>query len=249
MQSAQLVEADSSECRGGGFCSRRGGGGRDTVLIEPHSMTRRGLQHLLEEARPGCTLTAVATPEEVPAPQLSRACTVLLSIRALTERVRHLRPLWSCCCTRLVLLAGSRDRDRLDRDRLQVAAQLPIDAVLREEDLSDDTFAETLDALGRGTVSVSRNTMRELFALAADAGPQAPHLRFQLTARELAVLELMTPGLSNRQIAKSMGITEHGVKRHVANILVKLGCHNRTMAVASGIRLGLVNVESVPSAG
>lgn len=211
-------------------------------------MTRRGLQHLLEEARPGGVLTAVATPEEVPEPQLSRACTVLLSVRALTERVRCLRPLWSCCCTRLVLLAGSRDRDRLDRDRLHVAAELPIDAVLREEDLSDGSFAETLDALGRGTVSVSRNTMRELFALAADAGPQAHQQRFQLTARELTVLELMTHGLSNRQIAKSLGITEHGVKRHVANILVKLGCQNRTMAVASGIRLGLVNLESVPSA-
>ncbi|MDI3404151.1 helix-turn-helix transcriptional regulator [Streptomyces cavernicola] len=173
---------------------------------------------------------------------------MLLSIRALTERVRHLRPLWSCCCTRLVLLAGSRDRDRLDRARLQVAAELPIDAVLREEDLSDGSFAETLDALGRGTVSVSRNTMRELFALAADAGPQGPHTRFELTARELTVLELMMPGLSNRQIAKTLGITEHGVKRHVANILVKLGCQNRTMAVASGIRLGLVNLESVPSA-
>jgi DNA-binding NarL/FixJ family response regulator len=57
-----------------------------------------------------------------------------------------------------------------------------------------------------------------------------------LTARETEALHGMADGMTNRQIARRLRITEHGAKRHVANILAKLNCNNRTMAVTIAIR-------------
>lgn len=61
----------------------------------------------------------------------------------------------------------------------------------------------------------------------------------RLTAREQEVLQPLVDGLSNRQIARRLGISEHGAKRLVANVLAKLDCTNRTLAVATVLRHGL----------
>lgn len=60
-----------------------------------------------------------------------------------------------------------------------------------------------------------------------------------LTARELDVLRLIAEGLTNRQIARSLSMSEHGIKRAVGIILAKLNCPNRTLAVVRAIETGL----------
>jgi DNA-binding NarL/FixJ family response regulator len=61
-----------------------------------------------------------------------------------------------------------------------------------------------------------------------------------LTPRELMVLRLMAAGLSNREIAGSLGISERTVKFHVTAILNRLGADNRTQAVAMAGRRGIL---------
>jgi DNA-binding NarL/FixJ family response regulator len=61
-----------------------------------------------------------------------------------------------------------------------------------------------------------------------------------LTPRELMVLRLMAAGLSNREIASPLGISERTVKFHVTAILNKLGADNRTQAVAMASRRGIL---------
>jgi LuxR family maltose regulon positive regulatory protein len=61
-----------------------------------------------------------------------------------------------------------------------------------------------------------------------------------LTARELEVLGWMAAGLSNRQIAEKLILSEGTVKFHVHSILVKIGVHNRTQAIIKGNELKLV---------
>jgi DNA-binding NarL/FixJ family response regulator len=77
------------------------------------------------------------------------------------------------------------------------------------------------------------------------------HMRFPdthqpLTERETQVLQLLTQGLSNKDIARALQVVEDTVKTHVAHILEKLGVQSRTQAVLAAIRLGLVpqNQES-----
>lgn len=61
-----------------------------------------------------------------------------------------------------------------------------------------------------------------------------------LSRREREVLHLVAAGQSNKQIARSLGITERTVKFHVASILNKLGADNRAQAVALAGRRGLL---------
>lgn len=64
-----------------------------------------------------------------------------------------------------------------------------------------------------------------------------------LTARELMVLRLVASGLSNRDIASALGISERTVKFHVTAILNRLGADNRTQAVALAARRGLLSTD------
>jgi two-component system nitrate/nitrite response regulator NarL len=61
-----------------------------------------------------------------------------------------------------------------------------------------------------------------------------------LTPREQEVLQLLAEGLSNKVIARRLGISEHTVKFHVNTILGKLGAQSRTEAVTRAIRMGLL---------
>lgn len=63
-----------------------------------------------------------------------------------------------------------------------------------------------------------------------------------LTARETQVLEMMAEGLSNKEIAARLGISDHTAKFHVNSILAKLNAGTRTEAVMRGIRSGLIMI-------
>jgi two-component system NarL family response regulator len=64
----------------------------------------------------------------------------------------------------------------------------------------------------------------------------------ELTNRELDVLRLLMSGMSNKQIAASLFISEGTVKTHVNNILGKLGASDRTQAVTTALKRGLVSL-------
>ena len=67
-------------------------------------------------------------------------------------------------------------------------------------------------------------------------------LQEPLTARELEVLQLLSAGMTNKEIASRLGITEHTIKFHVNAILGKLGAETRTEAVVHAARLGIVTL-------
>ena len=108
-------------------------------------------------------------------------------------------------------------------------------------------MAHACRALGDvDTATMELEAAREVFAqlgaapdlAAIDAtGPRALH---GLTAREGEVLRLVAAGMSNRQIAARLVISEHTVARHVQNIFAKLGVSSRTAASAFAFEHGLV---------
>jgi LuxR family maltose regulon positive regulatory protein len=61
-----------------------------------------------------------------------------------------------------------------------------------------------------------------------------------LSERELEVLRLMAGGASNQDIAETLIIAFTTAKKHVSNIIRKLGVENRMQAVAKGRELGLL---------
>jgi LuxR family maltose regulon positive regulatory protein len=67
-----------------------------------------------------------------------------------------------------------------------------------------------------------------------------PAIAESLSARERTVLELLSEGQSNKDIARTLSIAPETVKSHVKNIFVKLAVERRTQAVARAASLGLV---------
>lgn len=63
-----------------------------------------------------------------------------------------------------------------------------------------------------------------------------------LTARELEVLELAASGLSNRDLARSLLVSEATVKTHLHHAFTKLGADNRQAAIATAIRRGIIRL-------
>ena len=64
----------------------------------------------------------------------------------------------------------------------------------------------------------------------------------QLTARELDILKLIALGNANKEIAAQLSIREDTVKRHVGNIIEKLGANDRTHAVTIGLTRGIIEL-------
>ena len=85
-----------------------------------------------------------------------------------------------------------------------------------------------------------RELHRALAGFLDDAAPATHNGDSPLTARETEVLRLVASGLSNREIAGSLVLSEHTVHRHIANILRKLAQSSRSAATAHAVRLGLI---------
>ena len=65
---------------------------------------------------------------------------------------------------------------------------------------------------------------------------------YPLSSREMEVLESVTLGMSNKEIAKALGISHQTVKNHVTAILRKLGVEDRTQAAVYALRRGWVRL-------
>jgi LuxR family transcriptional regulator, maltose regulon positive regulatory protein len=112
-------------------------------------------------------------------------------------------------------------------------------------------LATSLDALGRRREATheAAAALESLLRLgaAADAARAQQLLETPdstVTAREREVLALLAGGLTNRQIAERLVVSEHTVHRHVTNILRKLDLPSRTAAAAHAVRSGLVEDQS-----
>jgi two-component system, NarL family, response regulator len=66
----------------------------------------------------------------------------------------------------------------------------------------------------------------------------------KLSGREVEVLRLVARGMSNREIAEQLTITEGTAKIHIGHILAKLGAGDRTEAVTLALRRGIISLES-----
>jgi len=80
---------------------------------------------------------------------------------------------------------------------------------------------------------------RRLLDAAGGGGERVPLP--EVTARERQVLRLLAEGLTNRQIATRLVVSEHTVHRHVTNILRKLDLPSRTAAAARAVQAGLLD--------
>ncbi|GIE99781.1 helix-turn-helix transcriptional regulator [Paractinoplanes rishiriensis] len=113
-----------------------------------------------------------------------------------------------------------------------VAALLPAWQEALDADLlraGDGTLHFRHELLRRAVAASLPAALRNAMARPPEKAPEIPAMPVgRLTAREQTVMALVARGRSNQQIARSLDISSHSVKRHVSSLLVKLGCTNRT---------------------
>jgi two-component system nitrate/nitrite response regulator NarL len=139
---------------------------------------------------------------------------------------------------------------------LSWASAITAHGLVRQQGLTAGRLDDMLLGLVDGQVFMPSDLAQKLFshagyvaALTADGeSPGRGRRPVALTPREQEALSLLAHGLVNKQIARRLRISEHGVKRLVANILAKLGCSNRTLAVAIALQKGLVKPSTTPVA-
>ncbi len=111
-------------------------------------------------------------------------------------------------------------------------------------DASETELRAAVQATAQGFSVMTPNILEQLlthnpepkFSLEQDLPTEA------LTPRELEVLAALSHGLSNKQIAKQLGISGSTVKFHVAQVYAKLGVSSRVSAVNLGIRYGFISI-------
>ncbi|MFQ5858557.1 MAG: response regulator [Anaerolineae bacterium] len=107
-----------------------------------------------------------------------------------------------------------------------------------------------LEGIDRGEAPIAPGMAAKIlkeFSQRAGDGPERETTvpsREILTKREREVLRLVVKGRSNKEIARTLTISENTVKFHLKNILAKLHARNRTEAVAYALQTGLLRVSS-----
>ena len=117
--------------------------------------------------------------------------------------------------------------------RLELATSLV--AAGRSNEATSEARAAREALLALGASAEADRAGRVLATLDRAAQPLP-----ELTPREREVLCLLAEGMTNRQIAGRLVISEHTVHRHVTNLLRKLALPSRTAAAAHAVRSGLL---------
>ncbi len=146
--------------------------------------------------------------------------------------------------TPIVMLTVSEDDDDLF-ESIKAGANGYLLKNVRPEQLFED-----LRGVMRGEAPIAPAVASKLLEALRTGGlpprggqPASPPPDTVLTRRESEILQLVSGGLSNKEIANELTITEGTVKNHVHNALEKLHLTNRVQAAAYAVRQGYANQE------
>ena len=201
------------------------------LIVDDHEMVREGLKFLLASAldldvvgeaangREALDQVSILAPDVV---LMDLAMPVMDGAEA-TARIRDAAP-----HVQVVVLTGDGGSPLAER-ALESGA---ISCVLKDARAEALTQVVRDAADGKGSV--------DGVALTAIMERRRACLGGDLTLREREVLGLLTDGLSNRQIATRLGVSEGTVRLHVGNILAKLDAPNRTAAAVMAIEQAII---------
>jgi DNA-binding NarL/FixJ family response regulator len=215
------------------------------LIADDQAVFRRGLYVVLAtednievvaEAENG--EEAIAKTEEL-APDV-----VLMDVRMprvngieAARQIREISP-----STKILMLTVSDEEDDLYQ-----AIKAGANGYLLKE-ISVEEVAEAIRAVAQGQSLISpymaSKLLNEFNSLAKRAEERDQYLAPRLTSREMDVLRHVARGMSNREIADNLFISENTVKNHVRNILEKLHLHSRMEAVMYAMRERLFDIGS-----
>jgi len=118
------------------------------------------------------------------------------------------------------------------------------------KDTDSSQIVAAIQAIYRGESlihpSVASKILAEFSLMSQRKGKKASGVDHDLTDREITVLQFVSEGKTNKEIANNLDLSEKTVKNHVRNIFHKLQVYDRTQAAILGIRKGLIDLEPKP---
>jgi len=208
------------------------------LIVDDQQMFREGIRHRLAQEADISVLGEAASGEEALA-MISRTKpdVIILDIRLPNmsgiEVARQVRQQWPDI--KILVLSGY-DFDQYVR----AAARVGIDGYVLKDAPQDVLVKALREILAGGVVlapQIASKVMKDYRDMPA---PGKPRLVEDLTIREIEVLELMSEGLRNADIAERLSISVRTVEAHSSNIMSKLGTESRTEAVRVAEEKGLL---------
>jgi two-component system, NarL family, response regulator LiaR len=212
------------------------------LIVDDHEVVREGLRAFLA-LQDGLEIVGEAADGEQALEQAQRLQPEVILMDLVMPRLdgvsamRELRkrlPL-----SRVIVLTSF-----LDDERLLPAIQAGAAGYLLKN-AEPAELARAIRAAHAGEAIIDPSVAGRLVSVLADRSPPELEHPGRLTRRELAVLELLARGRSNKRIALELAISEKTVKTHVGHVLAKLGVSDRTQAALLALEQGLVG----PAAG
>ena len=215
------------------------------LLAEDHLITRQGIRRILEDERDITVVGEAGDGEE--AVQMADELTpdVLLMDIAMpklngieaTRQIKVLHP------EVRILVLSAYDDDEYVFALLKAGA-----AGFLLKNVGGEGLVQAVRAVARGEPALDPNIARKVmdyFRLPGKArGLEGPGE--ELSKREMDILKLAARGLSNRDIAEKLHLSNRTVEGHLRTIFNKLGVGSRTEAVLHGLRKGWLSVEELP---
>ena len=209
------------------------------MLVDDHALFRRGIASILAAERGFEVVGEAANGLEA----LDRARELMPDVILMdifmpgangleaTRRIKEALPY-----VKIVILTVSEEDQNLF-EAIKSGAQ----GYLLKKIEPQELFA-MLKGVVKGDAPISRAMAAKILREFAHQAQRvaAPSPGADLTPREREVLELVTQGKSNKEIAVALAIAENTVKNHLKNILEKLHLENRVQAATFALREGLV---------
>jgi two-component system, NarL family, response regulator LiaR len=211
------------------------------LIVDDHAVVREGLRTFLE-LQDGIEIVGEAADgaEAIREAERLRPDVVLIDLlmpkldgAAAMRELRRRQP-----ATRAIVLTSFADDERLLPAIEAGASGYLLKHAEPQEVVRAIRAAHAGEALLDPSVAA-----RLVEAIAQPAGEQP---RERLTPREREVLALIARGMSNKLIARELGIAEKTVKTHVGHLLAKLGVTDRTQAALYAVRAGLAEPQPGP---
>ncbi len=226
-----------------------GGGAADAapdsirvLICDDHALFRRGLVMVLE-SEDGIEVVAEAEDGEDAVAKAEDAApdVILMDVRMpKMSGIEATRAIADVVPSAKILMLTVSDEE----EDLYEAVKAGATGYLLKE-ISIEEVANAIRAVTTGQSLISPSMASKLLSEFNNLAKQAQQkvLAPRLTDRELQVLKLVAQGLSNREVAEQLFISENTVKNHVRNILEKLHLHSRMEAVVYAVREKLLDIR------
>jgi two-component system NarL family response regulator len=214
------------------------------MICDDHALFRRGLIMVLE-SEPGVEVVAEAEDgdEAIRKAEEFAPDVVLMDVRMpKVSGIDATRAISEVIPTAKILMLTVSDEEEDLYDAIKAGAN---GYLLKEISIEEVASAIRAVVTGQSLISPSMASklLNEFTSLAKRAEERQSVPTPRLTDRELEVLKLVAQGMSNREIATELYISENTVKNHVRNILEKLHLHSRMEAVVYAVREKLLDIH------